>query len=116
MNPSLLKTVVAGDIILVRYPYSDGVGNKQRPALVLSTLDAYGDALLMGITSQAHARDVLPLTAVDMASGQLPQVSWVKTSTLNAVHNSLFIKVIARVKPAVLAAVRSRMCPRLGCQ
>ena len=36
--------LTVGDIVLVAYPFSDGSASKQRPALVLATLDAYGDA------------------------------------------------------------------------
>ena len=115
MSPIALTTVAVGDIVLVRYPYSDGLGAKQRPALVVSALDAYGDAVLMGITTQQHAHGLVPLRKNDIASGALPRPSWVKTSTVNAIHHSRFIRVIASVHPAALIAIRNQMCPRLGC-
>ena len=115
MNPASSPGIAAGDIILVSYPFSDSAGSKQRPALVLTSLDSYGDALVMPITSQSHAHGALPLSNGDLAQGQLPKPSWVKTNTLNTVHQSLFRKVIAKVKPSMLTAVRKQMCPRLGC-
>lgn len=115
MSAIPLISVAAGDIVLVRYPYSDGVGAKKRPALVVSALDSYGDAVLMGITTQQHAHGVVPLRRNDIASGGLPRPSWVKTSTVNSIHQSRFISVIASVHPAALMAIRSQMCPRLGC-
>ncbi len=115
MSAIPLTTVAIGDIVLVRYPYSDGVGTKQRPALVVSALGAYGDAVLVGITTQQHAHGLVPLRNGDFASGALPRTSWVKTSTVNSIHHSRFIRVIASVHPAALMAIRSQMCPRLGC-
>lgn len=43
----------AGDIVLIRFPYSDGKGFKKRPALVLKGFDD-GDLLLCRITSKIH--------------------------------------------------------------
>ena len=108
--------LTVGDIVLVAYPYSDGSASKQRPALVLATLDAYGDALLMGITTKADAKNTLALGDSDFSQGRLPRTSWLKSASVTAVHHSRIIKVIAKVKPLVLSAARSQICPRLGCQ
>ena len=47
-----------GDVVLVRFPFTDQVGSKQRPAVVVSG-DAYNlerpDVVLMAITSQIKA-------------------------------------------------------------
>ena len=44
-----------GDVVLVPFPFSDGVGIKKRPAVVVSPLayqQARPDAILMAITSR----------------------------------------------------------------
>ncbi len=50
-----------GDIVLVRFPFTDFSGSKKRPALVVSG-DAYhafrGDSVLMLITSRMHGESV----------------------------------------------------------
>lgn len=110
-------TVIAvGDIVLVAYPFSDGTGDKRRPALVLSTVDAYGDTLLMGITSKQSAKNTVALNNTDLSLGQLPLTSWLKTGSVTAVHQSRIFKVLAKVKPVVLSAARTQICPRLGCK
>ena len=47
-----------GDIVLVRFPFTNQAASKQRPAVVISR-DEYNDAgpdlVLMAITSQLHA-------------------------------------------------------------
>ena len=115
--PGSQPTVIAvGDIVLVAYPFSDGTGGKRRPALVLSTVDAYGDTLLMGITSKPSAKNTMALNNTDLSHGQLPLTSWLKSSSITAVHQSRIFKVLAKVKPIVLSAARTQICPRLGCQ
>lgn len=48
-------TCRAGDIVVVRFPFTDQVGVKQRPAVVASTVDYNAnrpDVVLLAITSQ----------------------------------------------------------------
>jgi mRNA interferase MazF len=46
-----------GDLVLVAFPFSDQVGSKKRPAVVVSS-DAYNrqrpDVILMAVTSQVR--------------------------------------------------------------
>ncbi len=108
--------LTVGDIVLVAYPFSDGSASKMRPALVLAGVDAYGDALLMGITSKPDAKHTIALNNADLSTGQLPKTSWLKSASVTAVHHSKISKVLASVKPTVLGTVRKNLCPRLGCQ
>jgi mRNA interferase MazF len=109
-------SLTVGDIVLVAFPFSDGSASKLRPALVLASLDAYGDALLMGITSKPDAKHTMALNNADLSTGQLPKTSWLKSASVTAVHQSRISKVLATVRPTVLVAVRQQICPRLGCQ
>lgn len=45
-----------GDIVLVKFPFSDGKGVKKRPALVLQKFDD-GDLLLCRITSEIYTSE-----------------------------------------------------------
>jgi mRNA interferase MazF len=40
-----------GDICLIRFPFTDGISAKKRPALLLST-DADGDGVFLRVTTQ----------------------------------------------------------------
>ena len=69
----------AGDIVLVRYPFTDLTTDKKRPAVVLSPRaygDRFGDVVLMPLTSRIEQEPSLAL-AQWKASGLL-KPTWVK--------------------------------------
>lgn len=69
----------AGDIVLVRYPFTDLSTLKKHPAIILSPQaysDRYGDVVLMPLTSQPDAERALALGKWQ-ESGLL-KPSWVK--------------------------------------
>ena len=69
----------AGEIVLVRYPFTDLTTSKKRPAVILSprTYTArFGDLVLMPLTSQADADSSLALSQWRAAG--LLKPSWVK--------------------------------------
>jgi len=69
----------AGDIVLVRYPFTDLSTSKKRPAVILSPrtyADRFGDVVLMPLTSQPDADTSLAITQWRVAG--LLKPSWVK--------------------------------------
>ena len=108
-------TLEVGDVVLVTFPFSDGKTGKRRPALVMSQRDDYGDLLLLAITSNPGTPDGVSIGNADLASGTLPAQSWVKPLKLSSVHTSRVERVLAKAAPGVLASVRAKLCPVLGC-
>lgn len=102
-------------MVLVAFPFSDGKTVKRRPALVMSPRDDYGDLLLLAITSNPDTPHGVSIGNADLASGTLPVQSWVKPSKLSSVHTSRVERVLAKAAPRVLASVRAKLCPVLGC-
>lgn len=73
-----------GDIVLLRFPFSDQVSFKRRPALVINDFND-GDIIVCRITSQIHRtlRDVMVVNWAD-AGLKLPSVIRVhKIATLD---------------------------------
>ena len=69
----------AGDIVPVRYPFTDLTISKKRPAVILSPQvysDRFGDVVLMPLTS--HREDDPSLTLSQWRSAGLLKPSWVK--------------------------------------
>jgi mRNA interferase MazF len=69
----------AGEIVLVRYPFTDLTTSKKRPAVILSPRAysaQFGDFVLMPLTSQADADSSLALS--EWRAAGLLKSSWVK--------------------------------------
>ena len=71
-----------GDVILVRFPFTDQSSAKQRPAVVINSA-SYGqqrpDVILMAITSQVHPATMLgEATLTDWKSAGLLKASALK--------------------------------------
>lgn len=68
-----------GDVVLVRFPFTDLATSKKRPALVLSPSEyarRYGDVVLLALTSQPQPEEELSLAEWRYAG--LPKPTWVK--------------------------------------
>jgi len=69
----------AGDIVLVRFPFSDLTTSKKRPAVIISPrtyTDRFGDVVLMPLTSQAEQEALLALSQWQVSG--LLKPTWVK--------------------------------------
>ncbi len=69
----------SGDIVLVRYPFTDLNALKKRPAIVLSQRtysDRYGDLVVMPLTSREETDNSLALS--EWRAAGLLKPTWVK--------------------------------------
>lgn len=112
MKPDLIQI---GDIVFVHVPFSDAAEMKQRPALVLTTSNRHGDAIVAAITSQPGHAATIKITNANMVRGALPKESWVRTDKLHTINLKQVKKPFGAVQPAVLTDVRALICPALGC-
>ena len=100
--PSGKATYRQRDILLTRFPFSDLVGPKVRPVLVLSN-DAYNrrfsDILICAITSSPRTHeDAAGLAAKDLEQGVLKVESRVRADTITSIEQEIVLKKIGRVK------------------
>jgi mRNA interferase MazF len=68
-----------GDVVLVRFPFTDLAATKRRPALVLSPPDfaeSHGDVVALALTSRPQSDDSLRLA--DWRAAGLPKPTWLK--------------------------------------
>jgi len=67
-----------GEVVLVKFPFSDLSRSKLRPALVLAEVE-YGDLVLCQITSKTYGdRSAVILKQGDFKSGSLPLQSYAR--------------------------------------
>lgn len=48
-----VKSLEFGDVVLLKFPFTDGIGFKRRPALLINSFDD-GDIIVCRITSQIY--------------------------------------------------------------
>ena len=104
-----MASVSIGDIVFVRFPFSDLSRNKLRPALVLAQTGK-DDTILCQITSRSYAdTDAILLEENSYREGHLIKVSYVRPSRLFTAHMSIIEKTVANVEPEVRQAVVNRI-------
>lgn len=111
-----MTTCDTGDVVLLRYPFTDLSSVKQRPAVVISPTaysQRYGDCVLMPLTSQPQPNVAWALTQWQQAG--LPKATWVKP-VIGTLSLSLVIRPIGKltaaddpvIRAAIAAAIDAR--------
>jgi len=100
--PSGRATYRQRDILLTKFPFSDLVGFKVRPVLVLSN-DSYNrrfsDLLICAITSSPRPHEyATSLVSKDLEQGELKVESKVRADTITSIEQQIVLKKIGRVK------------------
>jgi len=94
-----MERFARGQVVLVRFPFSDLSSSKLRPALVLATAE-YGDLLLCQITSKTyHDRRAVRIDAADFETGSLPLTSYARPARLFSADESLIARSLGKIKP-----------------
>jgi mRNA interferase MazF len=96
----------AGQVVVVRFPFSDLTGAKLRPAVVLAEAGR-GDWVLCQITSNAYGDPrALRLTRSDFASGSLRISSYARPGKLFTAHTSLVAASVGELHSDMFVAIR----------
>lgn len=100
-----------GDIVIVKFPFTDGSEFKKRPALIISNnlVNVTGEFLLIQITSKKH-KDKLSLTITkNDRLVDLPLKSYIRTHKIFTVNESLILSKLSSVTSTFLKNVVSRI-------
>ena len=106
-----------GDVVLVRFPFTNQATFKQRPAAIVSSR-AYNvakpDVVIMAITSQVHSLSSLGEVQV----GQWQAANLLKPSAIKPVfatlEQNLILKRLGVLDPSDQAALRQAIAAVLG--
>jgi mRNA interferase MazF len=101
---------VVGEVVVLPFPQTDLQAGKRRPALVVADL-AGDDLILCQITSQSRRHDgySIQLTSADFERGRLNVDSFIRTSRLFTVEQSVILYSAAKVKASKLNDVRAKI-------
>ena len=100
---------LAGELVVVRFPFSDLSGFKLRPAIVLgcASTDEY---ILCQVTSQPNpGAPSITLRSIDLADGYMRVDSFVRPSKLFTADNSIIQCTIGKLCEAKLAEIRTAL-------
>lgn len=89
----------AGDVVLVRFPFTNLSTSKKRPALVISPSDftgLFGDVVVLALTSQPQTDGPARLLRWEQAG--LPKPTWVKP-VLATLSSALLLRRIGTIDP-----------------
>lgn len=96
----------SGDVVLVRFPFTDLQSSKRRPALIVNPLafgKKYGDLVVLALSSQ-HPRD----DALKLAAG-LPKPTWAK-ALIGTLSSTLVVRRMGTLAksdyPVVVCALK----------
>lgn len=109
-----------GDIILARFPFTDGTGAKLRPVLVLAEVPgAHGDYLVVFISSQlsqavAGVDVVLDRSAPTFASSGLKVTSVLRIGKIASISRRLIVGPLGRLDDAIFDDVIQRLTALLN--
>ncbi len=102
---------VAGDIVVIPFPFDDLSASKQRPALILS--ESWPNAYLVAaITSQEKriAQGAVEITSADLAEGILRRTSFIRLDVCFTAHESLLVRKIGRLHPGFHHTMIDKIC------
>lgn len=99
----------AGDVVLVRFPFTDLSSSKLRPALVVSTSryqSRYSDVVVLALTSQQQRDDNVRIA--EWRSAGLPKPSWLKP-VIGTLAATLIVRRLGKLNVRDNPAVHSTL-------
>jgi mRNA interferase MazF len=103
----------AGEVVLVRYPFSDLSSSKIRPAVIVSAPHASQDVLIVPLTSQSSNLQRGEFLLADWAAAGLHVPTVVKRG-IYTVHEDLVLKVVGKLTSEDRARVEQSLREWLG--
>lgn len=97
-----------GDIVLVKYPFTDLSGEKLRPALILVPEDQEGDFLLAFITSSVTRKGPFDIQLSKDKTG-LHKDSILRLKKVMTIHKSLILGRIGNVSAEQWNTIQSTL-------
>ena len=100
-----------GDIVILELPFTDLIGKKLRPVLVLSSekLNKVSrDLIVAKISSSQQLEDFeVELKPDDLEEGKLKKISYIHCHSIFTVEKTLILKKVGRLKSEKLNEVKN---------
>ena len=112
-------TLVRGDVVLTRFPFTDLTGASLRPALVVSPGQIGEDVVLVANSSVVRGSRISTDCIVDTGHAEFPQTGLRVTSVLRlhklaTVERAVIVRRLGRIGPQLQAEVDKLLPTVLG--
>ena len=109
-----MGTLAAGQVVIVRFPFSNLTASKLRPAVVLAEAGR-DDWILCQITSQPYGDTrAIRLEVGDVSHGSLRLTSFARPGKLFTAHASLVTSQVGTLQAGKFAAIREALNRIIG--
>lgn len=102
-----------GDIVLVKFPFTDLKKSKKRPVLIVKGENERGDVVCFQITSNIEQSNLLKIQDKDLDKKKLSLKSYIKYDKCFTINTSIVDKKIAKVKSSLLIELKLLFCDEL---
>jgi len=103
-------TCSTGDILLIKFPFTDLSKSKKRPVLVVKADSTCGDFICFQITSKSTSSNLLKIDQHDLKSGDLKLISFLKYDKCFTLNKQIVDKKLADVNPEFMNKLRELFC------
>lgn len=105
-------TYKPGDVVLVKFPFTDLVSSKVRPAIVITTKEA--DAIILGVFSKIPENIQESCFLIDetddyFSKTGLKKRSIIKTEKIAVIHSSNIRKVLGFLPEKIFDIVKTKL-------
>ncbi len=98
-----------GEIVLIKFPYSDLTNSKKRPALVIG-LAEFGNVILCQITSSTFSSNIsIEITERDITKGALPVTSYIRPDKIFTADTTIIAKKLGLLNPRKIVQVKTTL-------
>ena len=103
-------TYKKGDIILIKFPFTNLQQAKKRPVLVLKDENNLGDFICLQITSKDTQKALLKVNNQDLKDGNLKLLSFVKYDKCFTLNSEVVDKKLASIDDNFMSKLKTLFC------
>lgn len=102
-----------GDIVLVKFPFTDLSKSKKRPVLIIKNENHLNDIVCFQITSDDNQSNILKINDKDLINSNLTLESYIKYDKCFTLNTSIIDKKIATVNQNILNSLKELFCKEI---
>ena len=102
-----------GDILLVKFPFTDLKKSKKRPVIVVKSESEFNDIVCFQITSNSQQSNLLEIKKSTLDNSTLALKSFIKYDKCFTINTVIVDKKIAKVNSQLLAELKILFCNEL---